>query len=436
MKKKIDINDIKPADLPPVLRTLYCCSPASVRMLVVLCATICMMALATRLRVYYCFDMFRHMLACNLLVIGPSGAGKSLVRWVCKMLMAPLKNKDNEERRREQAYSDARNKKSGKKDLPDEPLTVVRYLQSITVPKLVKRADFMQRRYGSPLTFFVYTDELATMCSGSSKNREEYNGVARTAYQEGETYIRETLYQEGYNAEVDVNWCSIMCGQEYALDKYIDKAGILLGDAGRQMIWSLDSLGDDALLMKPFTPEEQQLIDSTTQRLMSETYLEGDKLGPIHEVDMSWLYKDVRNWCHEQVQIIDKSGSKAHESFYKRASLSAYRLCAMTYYLWDEDPKAQPHVRRLYYAYSQWILDGLNKKWGRRYDQMQSDEEEETSRPTLYDQMPQRFTRTQLNEMRERMEITTATRIFVCKWLKRKLITKVEGETDVYEKRL
>lgn len=434
-KLGITIDQITVNDLPPQLRPFYRNSPAAIRMMNVTTALVCWMANATRLRVKYCFDMWLSMLAVNVLCIAPSGAGKSIVRWIVNMLMEPLKLRDAEERRREQEYSDKRNKKAKDQELPDEPLSVVRYMQSITVPKLVKRADFMARRYGAPLTFFIYTDELATMCTGSRQSREEYSAVARTAYQKGEVYIRETLYQEGYNAAVDVNWCSVMCGQDYALDKYIDKGGIMMGDAGRQILFRLDSLGDDAYIVKPFSDEERRLVNATTQRLMDETYTPDDRLQPQHEVDMSWLTRDVQSWCHEQAVEVSKNGSRAQDSFYKRASVSAFRMATMMYYLWGEDRKAQKHVRRCYFAYANYILETLMKQWGRKYEQLIPKTEEATAeRPSLYDQLPQRFTRDQLREMILKLELSAPARVFIHKWLSRKFIYKVEDETDVYEK--
>jgi len=433
--KNVNIKELTAGDFPPVVRPFFLNSPNSLAILNVTVALVSMMVLGARLRVKYCFDMYRSMLVVNLLVIGPSGAGKSLVRWIVQKIIAPLRQRDKEERRREQEYNDLRHKKSKNKDLPDEPLTVIRYMQSITVPKLVKRTDFMVRRYGEPLPYMLYTDELMSMCKGSRTNRDEYNAVARGAYQEGESYLRDTLYQDGYNADVDINWCSIMCGQDYALDKYISKDGILLGDAGRQILLRIESLGDDAPKMKPFTEEEERLIETTCQRLMNETYTADDQLGPIHYVDMMWMEKDVRSWCKDQTKQVTMNGSRAQESFYKRASSSAYRIAAIMYYLWGEKPEAQKHVRRCYYAYAQFILDGLMKQWGRQYEQLlPKPEDDETAKPSLYDQLPKRFTRDQLKELIVRLELKTAARIFISKWLKTKLIFKVEGPDELFEK--
>ena len=436
---KVNIKPIKAGDMPPALRCIWNISPEKTRVTNMLVALICYCTLATRLRVRYKFDFGLHMLVANLLVIGPSGCGKSIVRWVVDFILTSLQERDQTERRKEQDYKDMC-RKMGKntKDLPDEPLTVVRFMQNITIPKLVKRADFMVRRYGEPLSFFIFADELATLTKGSGRQRDEMEAVGRTAYMLGEKYIRETLYQDGYNAMVDINWSSVLCGQEYALSRYITDSSITGGDASRNIIVRLDGeLGDDAPVLKAMTDEEKALIASTVNRLMNETYTEDDKLQPTREVDMRWLDKDVDRWCDAQREIIVKGGDMAHDSFYKRSSSTAFRLATMFYYLWGEKQEAQKHTRRFYYWAAQFILDGQLGQWGKRYNELQlkaSGKDKEEKKPTLYDQLPKRFTRDQVNMLVEQLELGTAARQFIHRWLKiKKWIVAVEA--DVYEKK-
>ena len=434
---KVNIKPIKAGDMPPALRCIWNISPEKTRVTNMLVALICYCTLATRLRVRYKFDFGLHMLVANLLVIGPSGCGKSIVRWVVDFILTSLQERDQTERRKEQDYKDMC-RKMGKntKDLPDEPLTVVRFMQNITIPKLVKRADFMVRRYGEPLSFFIFADELATLTKGSGRQRDEMEAVGRTAYMLGEKYIRETLYQDGYNAMVDINWSSVLCGQDYALGKFITDSSIVGGDASRNIIVKLNGeLGDNAPVLKDLTEEEMELISCTANRLMNETYTQDDKLQPTREVDMRWLDKDVDRWCQAQREIIVKGGDRAHDSFYKRASSTAFRLATMFYYLWGEIPEAREHTRRFYYWAAQFILDGQMQEWGKRYNELQIEtSENEAKKPTLYDQLPKRFTRDQVSQLVSRLELGTAPRQFIHRWLKiKKWIVAVEA--DVYEKR-
>ena len=54
---------------------------------------------------------------------------------------------------------------------------------------------------------------------------------------------------------------------------------------------------------------------------------------------------------------------------------------------------------------------------------------------TLYDKMPKRFTRDQLEAKRKELALATEARKTLYVWLKKRLIVKVEGaETEMFEK--
>ena len=59
-------------------------------------------------------------------------------------------------------------------------------------------------------------------------------------------------------------------------------------------------------------------------------------------------------------------------------------------------------------------------------------DEEAVKKPTLYDQMPQRFSRDMLRDEIRKLELGTPARLFIFKWMKKKWIYEVEK--DVYEK--
>lgn len=430
-----NVTNLTAGDFPPAVRPFWenVAHDDEVRLALTLAATVCYCGLSPRLRVKYVYDQSRSMLLLNLLCIGPSGSGKSLVRWVVNLIMHALIVRDQEERSRMRVYREAARRKGANKDKGEEPLTAIRFLQKFTLPVVVKYADLMHRRYKDWLSFFLYGDELAAFTENRRGNGD-FQAVARTAYSLGETYSRDTLYQDGYNAMVDIVWCSVICGQEQALEKYIDKNGIVMGDAGRQILVKLpDRIGEEAPVIRPLTDEQLSHVQAAVTRLMGETYADDDHLMPLHEVDMAWMERDVRQWCGQTRELILRTGSRAMNSFYVRASLSAFRLATELYHLWGEEPSRRKQVRRCYRYFAQFILDAAMSQWGKLYEANLPKESDVTMRKLpLYDRMPRRFSRDQLREMVQQEELATPARIFLHKWLQKKWI--YEAEKDVYEK--
>lgn len=171
-------------------------------------------------------------------------------------------------------------------------------------------------------------------------------------------------------------------------------------------------------------------------RLMEETYNEEDLLQPVHEIPMGWMETTVKRWCHEQRMVVLKTGSRAHNCFYKRSSVSAWRMAALLYHLWGEKETARSKVIRFYRFMAQYILDGLLTQWGTRYDDMHKIDAEAaptTQRVTLYDQTPDEFTYDQLKELCMKLGLAPG-RSFLAKWKKAKLISQPDPNVKRYVK--
>lgn len=435
--KPIKPITLSAADIAPAARVFWQTAPESFRTAAMLTALDCYCALGTRLRAKYVYDLEPHALLIQLLVLGEPGSGKSFTRPIVKQLMKPLKLKDAEQKRIEQAYLDLKKTAAKNKQLPEEPITCTRNLQTITKAKLVKRADMFVRKYGEPLAFFFFNEELATMTESNKRAFADLNTMDRLAYDLGAEYGSDTLSDASYNADVDIIYCSLFCGTDNALKEYINKRAIEGGNCTRKILTRIDEdvMGEDAPQFQIQTAEEQALVKSTVDQLMNETYTEDDTLQPVKDLEVSWLESPVRKWCDEQRQQVLKTGSRALNCFYKRSSVSAWRLACMMFYLWGETEDCHGKVIKFYRYMATYILDGLLTQWGREYESLhKNDETEEGPRVPLYDQLPERFSRDQLRELVVKLDLSCPVRTFIFKWRKAKLIHDVEGEKDVYQK--
>lgn len=90
---------------------------------------------------------------------------------------------------------------------------------------------------------------------------------------------------------------------------------------------------------------------------------------------------------------------------------------------------------KFYRFMAQYILNGLLAQWGRQYDEMHKHDDDVAKGTVtpLYDQVPQQFTRDQLQELCAKSGLSPA-RIFLHKWKKAKLIHQKEKGIEVYVK--
>ncbi len=430
------LPELNANDLPPVLRVYYESAPESFRIPAILTAVCCLCALGTRLRAKYVYDLDLHALLLQIIIVGNPGDGKSFTRPIVKQLMAPLLLRDQELRRQEQAYNELKKTASKTKQLPDEPVTDIRCLQNITRAKLVKRADMLVRKYGEPLTFMLFSEELATMAEGNRKAYSDLRTIGRLAYDLGASFSTDTNSSESYCAMVDIIWCSLYCSTPAALDEYMDKRSIEGGNVTRHVIADLgDLMGDDAPVFRRIEGDDLLLIQHTIDQLMHETYDDAGGIMPTHEIPMQWIDDEVRDWCKSQRELVLKTGSRALNCFYKRASVSAFRMAALCYHLWGEDEKVQKHIIRFYRFMAQYTLDGLISRWGKRFEGMQKhDDSDDQPKASLYDQLPHQFSRDQLRELIVKLDLSTPARIFISKWKRARLIHQPDNNLDIFEK--
>lgn len=430
-------TDIGSLKLPECVALFVDAAPSEFKIAVLLSVICCYCVLGTRLRVKYIYDLDLHALLIQVLIVGEPGAGKSFTRGIVKRLMGPLRLRDKVQRDKEKNYRNLI-KKLKYKSLPDEPDTDVRCIQTITRAMLTKRADAIQTKFGEPLAFFLYAEEMGLMADSYKRVYADLRTLDRLAYDLGAEFCNETLHEAGCNSDVDICWNSLFCGTENSLNEYIDKRSIEGGNVTRKILCKLpDMLGDKAPQFTTIDEEGSAVISNMVDRLMNETYADDDTLQPTHIIPMEWLDQEVEKWCDEQRLEVLKTGSRARNCFYKRSSLSAFRMAALIYYLWGEDETKQEHVAEFYNFMATYIVEGLLAQWGQDYDQIhQADKDATTEQKTsIYALCPDRFTRDQLREILLKQNLKTDVRIFICKWKRARLIHQVKECTgEVFEK--
>lgn len=438
---------LRDKELPPIIREVVMNAPQNRKIPSFVACLSPLCALATRIRTKYYYDSRISALLLQVIIEGPQSVGKSFAADIERLLMDnTLKLRDKQQRRIEQQYREQKKKRAANEKLEEEPKTTIRVIPAtISKTVLTKRADYYERILGDTLTFWMFAEELAQVTDAGKQGYSNLRTIMRTAYDFGSQFGMDYASDNSYSAIVDINICSMFCATPAAVDDYMDKKAIEGGNCSRQILCQLgDELGADGAIFKSYTDSQISIINTTLDRLMSDTYDgDGNLLSEIH-LDTSWIDSTVQRWCRERGTEALLSGRDAIDVFRKRSSVSAFRCASLCFYLYlieaginprkpipFDDSRVKRAVRnskKVYLYMADYIINALLNRWGSRFEELNAKREEgrgNAQEPTLYDQLSTEFTRDQLTALLKQREKKTPARIFICQWSKRKLIQAI-----------
>ena len=425
---------LRDKDLPPIIREIVSNAPANRKLPSFVACLSPLCALATRVRLKYYYDGTRiSALLLQVIIEAPQSSGKQFAADIERLLMDhTLKAHDQEQRRLEQKYRERKRARGANEKMEEEPKTTIRVIPAtISKTVLVKRADFYERNLGDVLTFWMFAEELAQVTDAGKQGYSNLRTIMRTAYDFGSRFGMDFASDNSYSAIVDINICSMFCATPSALDDYMDKKAVEGGNITRTVLCQLeDQIGADGAMFKPYTDEQLQSIHTMLDRLMADTYTPEGALKDELYLDTSWIERDVRRWCQQKGKEALQSGSAAIDVFRKRASVSAFRIMALCYYLYCLEAgslnpqlstlnQIQRRCRRIYYFMADYILRMLLHRWGKMFEDLQAKRTvltADTGRPKLIDRLPSAFSRDQLRALISEAQVATPDRILVSQW--------------------
>ena len=427
----------KDSDLPPVIREVVSNAPQSRKTpsFVACLAPLC--ALATRLRLHYCYDSRPSSLLLHVIIEGAQSSGKSYAADIEDLIMADtLKARDKAQRRLEQDYREKKRRRRANETLEEEPKTTIRVIPpTVSKTVLTKRADLYERILGDTPTFWMFAEELAQVTDAGKSGYSNLRTLMRTGWDLGSLFGMDFASDNSYSAIVDINICCMFCATPAALDDYMDSKAIEGGNITRCIVCPLDEeLGADGAFFKPYTPGQMDTIRRTLGMMMADTYDNEGRLMPVKDMDTSWMDNAVRRWCRKKGRLASLTGSAATDVFRKRSSVSAFRTAALCYYLYGMERqlsagdagRSEAEIQRLcleiYEFMAEYVLHGLLERWGKRFEELGakralarlSDKKEDG----IYFGLTNVFTRSQLELLCRERNLTTAPRQFLYMWTK------------------
>lgn len=443
----------KDKDLPPIIREIVSNAPKNRKMPSFIASLAPLCALCPRVRLQYHYDSRPSALLLQVIIEGAQSSGKSFAADIESLIMNDtLKAHDQQMRRQEQEYRELKKRRKANEKIAEEPQTTIRVVPpTISKTVLTKRADLFQRVLGDTLTFWMFAEELAQVTDAGKQGYSNLRTIMRTAYDLGSLFGIDFASDNSYSAIVDINICSMFCATPAAIDEYFDRKAIEGGNITRCIVCNLDeTIGEDGAIFTPYSAQQHAAIAKTLQQLMDATYTPDGMLQPVVNLDMTWLDKTVCRWCKDKGLDATKSGNTAIDVFRKRASVSAFRVAALCYYLYllekytgqnlslalsgERVPEGHERgfVKQIYLFMADYILNALMQRWGKRFVEANAKRDADNrteTRPQLFDILPKTFTREQLRQQIELQKLVTPERIFICQWKKHKLIQFIDKNT-------
>ncbi len=449
----------KDSELPPIIREIVTNAPKSRKLPAFVASLSPLCALCPRVRLHYYYDSRPSALLLQVLIEGAQSSGKSFAADIESLIMQnTLKAHDKEQRRLEQEYREKKKRRKANEKLDEEPQTTIRVVPpTISKTVLTKRADLYERVLGDTMTFWMFAEELAQVTDAGKNGYSNLRTIMRTAYDLGSEFGIDFASDNSYSAIVDINICSMFCATPAALDDYFDKKAIEGGNITRTVLCKLpDDLGEDGAIFIPYTDEQLKRINAALDQLQNATYTAEGNLQPTLDLDMSWLDKTVCKWVRDKAKEAALSGSTALDVFRKRSSVSAFRIASLCYYLYQQESfseavlqrsghtgeaglsaegglsRIQRLARQIYLYMAEYILQSMLDRWGKSYENLNNQREESYRhgpKEILFDQLPDTFTRVQLNDIIAKAGKTTPDRMFIYQWKRLHVIEIIDKNT-------
>lgn len=439
---------LKSSQLPPIIRQVVENAPKSRKIPSFIACMPPLSAIATRLRAKYFYDTNRqHAMLIQVIIEGPQSSGKSFAADISSLIMRKtLEVRDTINRRIELEYREKRRRRSQNKELEKEPLVVILMIP-VTCSKtmLLKRADSCLRKYGDYLTLYMFSEELSELYDAGKNSYANLNTIMRKAYDLGSTYGQDYMSDNSYSASADIMIAAMFCATPQAVDDYYNNHSVEGGNITRGIICEIkDDTESDHERFRPYTEEQMIIIKEYLQKMMDDVYSADDKIEPTKLLDMQWLDRDCQNFINSKAELYQISGNEAVKVFRKRASVSAFRITTLCYYLyslqWDFDPrfaegkadeeeetkknkvKARKYCKKIYNWLAEYIISGLLKRWGSKFNELNSKRlEKSLPQPRLFDLLPDEFTRDDLKLIIKQIGCASPAKKFLNKWGPRNL---------------
>lgn len=427
--------------LPPVFRELVSICPKDFKVSAINSLLPIMGTLTSYLRGKYYYDGRWHTTSFFSIIYAPAGTGKGFVTRYMEVLFEMLKLRDYVQSARESIYLNILNRKGDNDKAPEDPHTSLR----IIPPKNSESEFLTKQKDNHGYHMFTYAAEMDSWAKGAKAAGGNKDDMIRIAW-DNEEYGQQFKSTTTFKGKVALYWNVLITGTLPQIQSYFRNVenGLVTRcsfttidnqEFAPAPVWkdlSKSSLSavrkfmdrcDRNSYVEPCTVTMED-VDATDAAKFEEEIDWRFTFRPRQDVNMEWLKPTIDNFLEEQRKKASLDYDKARDVFRRRVAVRGFRLGLICHALWEKPRKSD--LEKCIPFINWWMHEDLEsslKLWGAQYNNVAEDTPNLAQR-SLYNQLPERFTKNDVYVLCMKQGIKTPVRMIVHQWAKLGYVNK------------
>lgn len=434
-----------PPYLPPVFRELVGCAPKDFVVPAVNALLPILGTLTSYVRAVYPYDGRVNSTSFFSVIYAPAGTGKSFVERFIDMLFVDLKMRDMVSSMRENVYLRTLQRKGANDKAPDLPHVSLRL-----IPPKNSEPEFLQKQQDNHgYHMFTYAAEMDSWAKGVRAAGGNKDDMIRIAWDNGE-YGQQFKSFNTFKGVVRLYWNVLITGTLAQVESYFKNV-----ENGLVSRCSFCSIENQEFIEPPswksISKRGLETISSFVRRCDLNSYeqpcsislddlqLVSDddfdkeidwkfKFRDFKMIDMSWLKPSLDRFHKEQIRLGALDVDRARDMFRRRVAVRGFRLGMICYCLWEKPRESD--LKKCIPFIEWWMhedIENMLKLWGSKYNE-QTDVVPTIVQRTVFDSLPNDFTRSDVYSVCVKQGIRTPVRRILFDWKKLGYVEKKDKE--------
>ncbi len=421
--------------LPPLLRQLSKLAPPDFVIATILCSLPLLGTLGSKLRARY-LDHSLHSPSFQVSLEAPQASGKSFIGRMAKLLLSPIIERDNEERRREQEYNErvSELKVTGIKVTPENrdellgqrPKGIIRFVPAtISITKMLMR---MENACG--LHLVAISEEIDTVTKAFKRAISSYSDALRVSFDNG-LYGQDYASENSFSGIVPLYYNTLFSGTPKAMRRFYPD--VEDGLVSRVLFVTLpDQFGKPMPVWGELSEKDREEVERQIGRLDGVSIV-GDAVQGEHVMELGFLNVAMDRWLKEQQREAVRTDNRTLDIFCRRAAVVGFRAGMLAWFLYGE--KDTRTNRRNTVVFAQWVATQMLTQHLLRF-QIEGTGSNISHWEDVYCRLPEEFSREELQRMCQQDGKNTPVKNIIYNWRILGIVEIVETAVASNGKRL